>query len=205
MNVKESRQPGFICSAAKRSQFPRETVNEYCLLGRSNVGKSSFINHVLNNRSLARVSKTPGKTGLANFYQVSDTIIWVDLPGYGYARKSREEKARWSRLIGDYCRYRATLTGVLWLLDIRHCPTAADNEAYDWLCRLRHPVLPVVTKADKLPRAKRRKQIQDFMRYYRLELPPVHYSIHDNDARERFWDVFSEWTGALNAGEDGCG
>jgi GTP-binding protein len=183
----------FLHSAATYGDMPQPKGREFCLLGRSNVGKSSFVNHVLANRRLARVSRVPGKTSLANFYRVTPEVIWVDLPGYGYARTSHGERKRWSRLIGDYCRDRSNLWGVLWLLDFRHPGTALDREACQWLQALELPVLPVLTKSDKVPRSKRRKQISEFRRIFGIEGALVPYSIHDNESRVRFWEIFNEW------------
>jgi GTP-binding protein len=184
----------FMQSAARFGDFPAPAHDEFCLLGRSNVGKSSFVNHVLENRSLARVSKTPGKTSLANLYTVNDRWIWVDLPGYGYAKTSRGEKLRWSRLIADYCGKRKVLRGAIWLLDIRHPRAGADIEAAEWLARLALPVMPVLTKGDKLRRGERRSRQREFMTRYGFERDPVVYSIHEHAARERFWASYDDFS-----------
>ncbi|MBD3315505.1 MAG: ribosome biogenesis GTP-binding protein YsxC, partial [Chitinivibrionales bacterium] len=171
-----SLHAAFICSAARYEDAPPPRGGEFCLLGRSNVGKSSFVNHVLGNRRLARVSGRPGKTNLANFYRITEDMIWVDLPGYGYARTSHGERKRWSRLINDYCRQRPNLAGILWLLDFRHPGTRLDVEACRWLKSLQLPLLPIFTKCDKVPRSKRQKHLNEFERIFGFEGPFVLYS-----------------------------
>lgn len=187
-------QAEYIVSAAHYSQFPGPQGIEYCVMGRSNVGKSSFINHVLENQRLAKVSKTPGKTSLANFFRVNETTVWVDLPGYGYARTSRSEKVRWSELISDYCTKRANLAGVIWLVDVRHPGAVADVEAYAWLSSLGHRVLPVFTKCDKLAKSGLKRNLGEMSRLFGFGGRGVSYSTHEHASRERFWEAYLEWT-----------
>ncbi|MGD9202867.1 MAG: ribosome biogenesis GTP-binding protein YihA/YsxC [Chitinispirillia bacterium] len=184
----------YFHSAGCINEFPDITGAEYCLLGRSNVGKSSFINHVLGNKTLAYVSKKPGKTRLANFFYIDDSITWVDLPGYGYAKASQSEIARCSRLIIDYCTKRKNLAGIIWLLDIRHIGVKVDLKAFEWLQRFNHPVFPVITKIDKLSQNKRVKQIREIENYYNLNPHACIYSIHKSSCRDRFWYAFRSWT-----------
>jgi GTP-binding protein len=192
----------FLRSAARYEDMPEPRGGEFCVLGRSNVGKSSFLNHVLGNRRLARVSSKPGKTNLANFYRVTENVVWVDLPGYGYARTSHGEKKRWSRLIGDYCRQRPNLRGALWLLDFRHPGAKLDCEAWQWLRSLELPALPVLTKSDKVPRSRRDRHIMDFRRIFGIDGPFVLYSTLRNESRERFWEVFNAWAFGAAPGEE---
>jgi len=187
----------FICSAAKYSDLPAPRVPEYAILGRSNVGKSSFINHVLGNRFLARTSSTPGKTSLANFYQVGSGMVWVDLPGYGYARTSGSEKERWSRLIASYCEKRPSLAGIIWLMDIRHIGVKNDLEAFAWLSAINQPVLPVLTKADKLNRSQRAQSSKKAKDVFCFTEEPVVYSVNEHVSREKFWDRFYVWRGGI--------
>jgi len=194
-NRSEYKRPvaEFICSAAYYKEIPSMTFDEYGILGRSNVGKSSFINHVLENHSLARISKRPGKTSLANLYKVNGELIWVDFPGYGYAQASGQEKLRWSRLIADYFKNRRQLKGILWLVDIRHIGLKADMEAYEWLKSLKKPVLPILTKADKLSMDQRRRACSDFKNSFPFKNQSVIYSIQEHKSREAFWKIFEEW------------
>jgi GTP-binding protein len=183
----------FVLSAANKKDFPKLAGTEYCILGRSNVGKSSFINHVLENRKLAMVSKKPGKTSLANFFRINEFLHWVDLPGYGYAKTSKTEKLRWSKLIADYCQSRDNLAGIIWLLDIRHPGLRADREAFSWLCSLGTPFFPVFTKCDKIKKAKYKEQTSLYHKFFRLDHQGVCYSVEENAARQRFWDQFMPW------------
>lgn len=185
--------PKYLSSAHSYKDFPSHNKIEYCIIGRSNVGKSSFINHLFGNNKLARVSKTPGKTILANFFQVNDSIVWVDLPGYGYAKKSKTEKTRISKLISDYCERRDNLSGIIWLIDIRHSGTYADIEAYNWFCTLGLPLLPVFTKCDKLSQSNCEKQAQTISNLFNFRFPPVKYSIKKQSSREKFREEFIKW------------
>jgi len=184
----------FLGSAATFDGLPPPKGKEFAIVGRSNVGKSSFINHILANRSLARTSKKPGKTSLANFYQIDNRMMLVDLPGYGYAKVSHREKSRWSRLIADYCEQRPNLSGIIWLLDIRHVGVGADKEARQWLDALRIPIFPILTKSDKLSRSMQSKHYKEFIKMFQFATKPIVYSIHDNMARERFWEQFDSWS-----------
>ncbi|MBD3346546.1 MAG: YihA family ribosome biogenesis GTP-binding protein [Chitinivibrionales bacterium] len=183
----------FVRSFAHYKDIFPAREDEYCLLGRSNVGKSSFLNHVFNRKHLAKVSKTPGKTSLANYFRLSNNIIWVDLPGYGYAKVNGKEKQRWSRLISDYCEKRKGLQGVIWLLDIRHPGTKIDKEAWMWLRTLDIPVLPVLTKCDKLSKNNAASNGKKYREIFHFTFEPVMYSIVDSGSRERFWKAFYSW------------
>lgn len=189
--------PVFLGSAAHFNDLPKPVYDEYCIVGRSNVGKSSFINHVLEKKHLARVSKTPGKTDLANFYRIDTKMIWVDLPGYGYAKASRAEKLRWSKLIRNYCEKRNKLFGIIWLIDIRHVGLKVDVEAYNWFRTLGIPVFPVITKSDKLPQSKRIRHVREIEVFFRFEFPPAVYSINKNASRREFWKRFNTWREAV--------
>lgn len=183
----------FLSSAAHFKDLPAATLPEYAILGRSNVGKSSFINHVLENKTLARTSKKPGKTSLANLYQIDESMVWVDLPGYGYAKVSADEKARWSKLIADYCLKREALKGIFWLIDIRHIGVAADIEAAQWLSKVDIPVFSVLTKADKLTRKQRREQLERAKIFSNCACDPAIYSVLEHESRKHFWEGFKTW------------
>lgn len=191
----------FLSSAAQYEDIPQSSATEFCVLGRSNVGKSSFINHVFGDRGLARVSKTPGKTTLANFYKVSDGSVWADMPGYGYAQRARDEQVRWSKLIADYCENRKNLQGVIWLCDMRHPGLNIDKEAYSWFASLSLPVLAVLTKADKLSRGEQRKRIGLYRREFNFPVDPVPYSTQGGGSRGLFCGRYYAWTAALNKAE----
>jgi GTP-binding protein len=187
------RSAVFIMSAARFTDLPPPSGDEFCIVGRSNVGKSSFINHVLENGALARVSKRPGKTDCANLFRLTESMVWVDLPGYGYARKSRSEKKRWSELIDDYCSKRENVRGVFWLVDIRNIGLETDRAAYLWLTRCGVPVFPVLTKCDKVGQGELRERIAVFNRTFSCGEQPVVYSVKSSRYRERFWERFNAW------------
>jgi len=187
----------FICSAGHVKEMPPPAGDEFAVMGRSNVGKSSFINHVCADHGLARTSKRPGTTVCANLFKLDGSLYWVDLPGYGFARTSGRERDRWSALIRDYCVQRSNLAGIIWLVDIRHIGVAIDGEAYAWLQRLKKPVLPVLAKADKLSVSERQRRAREFMGVFGGFVEPVPYSIHEHVSRERFWMRFEAWRNTI--------
>lgn len=132
---------------------PEPTLPEVAFAGRSNVGKSSLINRLLHRKKMARVSNTPGRTREINFFRVNDEFVLVDLPGYGYARISKEKRAEWRPLIEAYLRTSSALRGIVQLLDLRRDPTNDDLQMLDFLGQLGVPTILVTTKVDKLPRA----------------------------------------------------
>ena len=135
------------------SRLPENTLPEIAFAGKSNVGKSSLINGLMNRKSLARTSAQPGKTQTINFYNVNDAFYLVDLPGYGYARVSEEVKAKWGKMVERYLKQSRQLRAVFLLIDIRHEPSANDRQMYDWiLSQGYHPII-IATKLDKLNRS----------------------------------------------------
>ena len=143
-----------LLSAANKSHYPQDDIPEVALAGRSNVGKSSFINTLLNRKNLARTSGKPGKTQLLNFFNIDDKLRLVDVPGYGYARVSKKEREKWGRMIEEYLTSRENLKAVVSLVDFRHEPSADDVQMYEFLKYYEIPVILVATKADKIPRGK---------------------------------------------------
>ncbi|SDZ05075.1 GTP-binding protein [Evansella caseinilytica] len=158
-----------VISAAKPNQFPAGPFPEVALSGRSNVGKSSFINTVLARKNLARTSQRPGKTQTLNFYFINERFHFVDVPGYGYAKVSKREREAWGKVMETYFQEREQLKGVLQLIDIRHQPTADDVMMYDWLKYHHHKVLIIATKADKIPRGKWDKHVKQLKEYLQLD------------------------------------
>lgn len=144
----------WAASAAAPSQFPTTGLAEIAFVGRSNVGKSSLLNCLVNRKNLARVANRPGKTRLVNFFQINSAFYLVDLPGYGYASVSRETKRNWARMAEQYLLGREALRLVVLLLDIRHRPSADDRAMYEWLVHFQFPAVIVATKADKIARGK---------------------------------------------------
>ena len=147
------RRLEFLGGAASPGGWrPEPSLPEVAFAGRSNVGKSSLINRLVNRKKLARVSNTPGRTREINFFRVNDDFVLVDLPGYGYARISKEARAAWKPLIEQYLRGSPTLRGIVQLLDARHDPTHDDLHMLEFLAQLELPTIVVATKIDKLPR-----------------------------------------------------
>lgn len=143
-----------LLSATNKSHYPQDDIPEVALAGRSNVGKSSFINTMLNRKNLARTSGKPGKTQLLNFFNIDDKLRFVDVPGYGYARVSKKEREKWGKMIEEYLTSRENLRVVVSLVDLRHEPSADDVQMYEFLKYYEIPVILVATKADKIPRGK---------------------------------------------------
>mgnify|MGYP003498789559 FL=1 len=143
-----------IGSFVRPEQFPTEGLPEFALAGRSNVGKSSFINRMIGRKALARISSKPGKTQQLNFYNIEEQFFFVDVPGYGYAKVSKAERAAWGKMIESYFTGREQLKAVVLIVDLRHNPTNDDCMMYDFLKHYNIPVIVVATKADKIPRGK---------------------------------------------------
>ena len=141
------------------STLPVHTMPEFAFAGKSNVGKSSLINALCNRKSYARTSSSPGKTQTINYYNVNDTMYFVDLPGYGYAKVSREERAKWGVMIEKYLHTSPSLKAVFLLVDSRHEPSANDVNMYDWIVQNGFYPIVIATKADKLKRSQYQKQI----------------------------------------------
>lgn len=153
------RKAEIIISAVKKQQYPDTLVPEIAFAGKSNVGKSSMINALLNRRSLARTSSQPGKTQTLNFYNINDEFNFVDLPGYGYAKVSKSEQANWAAMIDSYLHGRQQLKEVILLVDIRHEPGKKDIQMYEWIKSFGFKGYIIAAKADKLSRSQQLKSI----------------------------------------------
>lgn len=153
-------QAEFIISAVKEEQYPTDGLVEFALAGRSNVGKSSFINKMIGRKNLARTSSKPGKTQTLNFYKINDAFYFVDVPGYGFARVSKSEREAWGRMIETYLGQREPLKMVLLIVDLRHAPSKDDQLMYEWLKHYDIPTMIVATKADKIPKGKHQKHVK---------------------------------------------
>lgn len=151
------KQSEFITSAAKPNQYPTDNRPEIAFVGRSNVGKSSIINSLTNRRSLAKVSSTPGKTRLVNFFLINNKFYLVDLPGYGYAKVSKAEKESWGKIIENYLLNRPVLKKVVLLVDSRHKPSDDDILMYNWIKHYNYNTVIIATKKDKLKKVKLQK------------------------------------------------
>lgn len=173
------------------SRLPENTKPEVAFSGKSNVGKSSLINGLLNRKSLARTSSQPGKTQTINFYSVNQELYLVDLPGYGYAKVAQEVKAKWGKMIENYLHGSRQLKAVFLLIDIRHEPSANDREMYDWIVHQGYEPIIIATKLDKI----KRSQVQKQLKLLRESLKPVPgtrmipFSAETKQGREEIWEI----------------
>jgi GTP-binding protein len=142
----------FIKAAVKAHHYPNDGLPEVAFAGRSNVGKSSLINCVVQRKKLVRTSRTPGQTQTINFFLINNGFYFVDLPGYGFARVPQEVRAQWKPMVEAYITNRPPLRGIVHILDVRHPPTPDDLNLWNWLREQRIPAIPVLTKSDKIKR-----------------------------------------------------
>ena len=173
------------------SKLPENAFPEVAFAGKSNVGKSSLINGLLNRKSLARTSSQPGKTQTINFYKVNGDLYLVDLPGYGYAKVSNEIKAKWGRMIENYLHGSKQLKAVFLLVDIRHEPSANDKDMYQWIVAQGYEPVIIATKLDKIKRSQVQKQIKILKEGLKL-LPGtqlIPFSSETKQGRDEIWDV----------------
>lgn len=172
-------QAKFITSATKLEECPPETLPEVCFAGRSNVGKSSLINVLLNKKNIARTSNVPGKTQQMNYYQVGDQFYFVDLPGYGFARVPKKERERWGRNIREYLLERKTLRLILQVVDARHDPSALDEDFSYWMGSNEKPFCVLLSKADKLSNnklAQSKARVKRILADMNIDVPVLTYS-----------------------------
>lgn len=190
-------------TAVRYDQYPPSDMPEIALVGRSNVGKSSLINCLTNRKNLARTSSTPGKTATINFYSIGDRYRLVDLPGYGYAKRSKEERESWGRMIEGYLAKRENLVRVIQLVDARHKPTADDKMMLDWINNYGYEPLLVATKLDKLKKSQVEKNLTEI--YNELELGGdavlIPFSAETREGRENVLELIDYILedGAVNA------
>jgi GTP-binding protein len=148
----------FVTSAVKLSQYPPDELSEFAFAGRSNAGKSSMINALLNRKRLVKISSTPGKTQLINFFLINDAFMFVDLPGFGYAKVPKAVKKKWGNMVETYLKQRQYLKGLVLLMDIRRLPRQEELDLLGWLDLYCLPAVIVLTKADKLSKSKQKHQ-----------------------------------------------
>ena len=163
------RSSEIVVSAIRKEQYPAEGLPEIALVGRSNVGKSSATNALLNRRNFARTSQTPGKTRTINFYKINNEFYFVDLPGYGYAKVSKSEKDKWGVIMERYLQDRQELCAIFLLVDIRHEPTNDDVMMYEWIKHFGYNCVVIATKADKISRGQYQKHISIIRKKLQLE------------------------------------
>ena len=163
------RSSEIVVSAIRKEQYPAEGLPEIALVGRSNVGKSSATNALLNRRNFARTSQTPGKTRTINFYKINNEFYFVELPGYGYAKVSKSEKDKWGVIMERYLQDRQELCAIFLLVDIRHEPTNDDVMMYEWIKHFGYNCVVIATKADKISRGQYQKHISIIRKKLQLE------------------------------------
>ena len=180
--------------AVEEKQYPKENLPEFAFAGRSNVGKSSFINAMLNRKNLARTSSTPGKTRTINFYKVNDDLRLVDLPGYGYAKIAKSEKEKWAGIINRYLENRENLLETILLVDIRHEPTALDKQMYDYILDSGFSGIVIATKKDKIKRSQVDKQISLIAKKLGVEHREniIPFSSTKKDEVQDMWFIFED-------------
>lgn len=185
----------FVISAVSPEQYPEGDRPEIALAGRSNVGKSSFINKMINRKNLARTSSKPGKTQTLNFYLINEQFYFVDVPGYGYAKVSKTEREKWGQMIETYFLERSQLKSALLVVDIRHKPTSDDVMMYDWFRHYQIPVVIIATKLDKIPKGKRDKHVKELKTTLNLEknVPVIPFSSETGEGKEAAWDAIKSF------------
>ena len=191
------KNPSFEISAVKESQYPKSNLPEIVLVGKSNVGKSSLINALMNRKSYARISATPGKTQTINFYNINEAMYLVDLPGYGYAKVSQSEKEKWGKMIERYLHTSKDLKAVFLLIDIRHDPSANDKMMYDWILNNGYEPIIIATKLDKLKRSQVQKNIKAIKEGLKLSKDGIiiPFSAETKQGRDEIWTLIDELTG----------
>ena len=179
------------------STLPENTRPEFAFAGKSNVGKSSLINALMNRKAYARTSSQPGKTQTINFYNINDTLYYVDLPGYGYAKVTQEVNAKWGKMIENYLHKSPMLKCVFLLIDIRHEPSVNDKTMYDWVVFNGYQPVIIATKLDKI----KRSQVQKHLKMVRQglgigqDVTVIPFSAETKQGREEIWALIEEMTG----------
>jgi GTP-binding protein len=184
-----------IISAVKPEQYPDVDMPEFALAGRSNVGKSSFINKMLNRKGLARISSKPGKTQTLNFYLINELFHFVDVPGYGYAKVSKTERAAWGRMIETYFTTREQLRACMLIVDLRHPPTEDDIMMYGFLKHYGIPCVVIATKADKIPKGKWQKHLKVTRESLELDENDhiVVFSSETGEGKDKAWSILESY------------
>ncbi|MBQ1311145.1 MAG: YihA family ribosome biogenesis GTP-binding protein [Blautia sp.] len=194
-----------VCGVTSR--LPETGRPEIAFAGKSNVGKSSLINALMNRKSLARTSSQPGKTQTINYYNVNDMLYLVDLPGYGYAKASQEEVRKWGKMIEKYLHTSTNLKAVFLLTDIRHMPNANDLQMRDWVVQSGYTPIIIATKLDKLKRSQVAKQLK--LLKEELALPKegiiIPFSAQTKQGREEIWEIIESLTGGPDGAAPGEG
>jgi GTP-binding protein len=183
----------FITSAVKPSQYPEAMLPEIAFSGRSNAGKSSLINTLVNRKKLVKTSQTPGKTQLLNFFNINDAFSFVDLPGYGFAKVPASVQGSWAHMIERYLSQRDTLKGVVIIIDIRRTPDEKETDLINWLAHFNIPSIIVLSKADKLKRMKQRSQHDFIAKILEVKKDDLFvYSSKSRQGKNGIWDAIEQ-------------
>lgn len=186
----------FITSAPRLEDCPPASLPEVCFAGRSNVGKSSLINGLLNRKNIARTSNVPGKTQQMNYYNINEKCYFVDLPGYGYAKVPKKERERWGRNIREYLNDRETLSLIIHVVDARHRPTTLDEDFFYWMASNGKPFCVLLSKADKISNnkvAKAKADVKKILAEMNIEVPVLAYSSESKRGIEAVQDLITEF------------
>ena len=181
------RSAEFVLSASSAWQFPPTTLPEIAFAGRSNVGKSTLINSLLNRKNLVKTSSKPGKTQLINFFKINEKFHFVDLPGYGFAKVPETVRQKWKQMIDAYLQERKSLRNVVLIVDSRHGPTKQDKQLKEWLDYYGRPVLIVASKIDKLKRSQIQKHLKMIRQDLALKTTPLAHSSLERGKCKEIW------------------
>ncbi|HLS65758.1 MAG TPA: ribosome biogenesis GTP-binding protein YihA/YsxC [Pseudogracilibacillus sp.] len=193
MKIKEAT---IEISAVSQKQYPTANLPEIALAGRSNVGKSSFINRMLGRRNLVRTSSKPGKTRTLNFYRINDAFYFVDVPGYGYAKVSKTEQQKWGAMMEEYFETREPLQLVVLVIDSRHDPTQDDMRMIEYISYLNIPLLIIATKVDKLKKNARQNQLRhitSIIHDVAADVQVIPFSAETGENKDRIWDILAPY------------
>lgn len=182
-------------SAVKKEHYPKTNLPEIALAGRSNVGKSSFINQIIGRKNLVRTSSKPGKTRTLNFYLINDAFYFVDVPGYGYAKVSKREREKWGQMMEEYFETREQLQLVVLIVDLRHEPTREDIQMVEYVNYLNIPLLIVATKLDKIPKTKRERNINQMKKIFSIneQIQVIPFSAVTGENKELVWEALENY------------
>ncbi len=189
------KNPKFEISAVGPKQYPKNGLPEIVLVGKSNVGKSSFINTMINRKKLARTSSEPGKTRQINFYNIDNTFYFVDLPGYGYSKMSKKEQIQVGKFIEEYLKNRNEITFIIFLVDIRHNPTENDKLMYNYIISSGIPCLILANKADKIAITKVDNTVKELQKLLNPigDIPTLPFSSERKIYQENVWNIIENY------------
>lgn len=184
-----------VTSGTREEHYPKGNFPEIALAGRSNVGKSSFINKIIGRKNLVRISSKPGKTRTLNFYTINDLFYFVDVPGYGYAQVSKTERDKWGKMMEDYFETREQLKVVVLITDMRHDPTKDDLQMFHYIDQLEIPVIVIATKQDKITKGKRAAHLNNVKKHFtgNQDVTVIPFSSETGENKELVWREITKY------------